>query len=427
MAEQSFFVGLDDTDAPDGMCTTWLGALLAKVLQQAGMKVISARLVRLNPTIPYKTRGNASISLQVMGDPDFAFQLACSLVLKHASFYCPNTHPGVVVATKKPPADFYWKAVCDHCTINEVREFLISQNLIFQGYKLGRGLIGATAAICSELPDFTWELLAYRRPDHFLLPRRIDDRTFLYSELVSCLHTWDTWDYDLQSPVCVPHTPDPVLYGIRGDSPFSISHATSIIDSEPVDMIQIWKTNQGTDAHLVLWEGGILHEGISYLIRGVVRTHPVTGEGGHVSVAIQVQDVILTCMAYEPTKKFRNIIRALRPGDEILIAGSYLKEALNLEKMYLFFANPYPIVRPPVCPSCNKRMTSAGSGKGYKCRRCGQRENNPEIVFEERAIISGWYEVPPGARRHLSRPLARGDVQPDPSYLPIYRCKTHFQ
>jgi tRNA(Ile2)-agmatinylcytidine synthase len=53
-------------------------------------------------------------------------------------------------------------------------------------------------------------------------------------------------------------------------------------------------------------------------------------------------------------------------------------------------------------------MTSAGRGKGYKCRTCVERSHNPEVEQIERHIRPGWYEVPPSARRHLARPLARG-------------------
>ena len=423
MTNTRFFIGLDDTDAPDGMCTTWLGAVLANTLEKSGMKVFSSRLVRLNPTIPYKTRGNASISLYVRGDPDYAFSLACGLVEKFAALSCENTHPGIVVSLQKPPSDFYWKAVQGICQIEEVRDYLSRHALRFQGYKLGRGLIGATAAVCSEFPDFSWEYLTYRHASRLYVPREIDADSLRLSEELTSPHTWDTWDYDLKGPVCVPHTPDPVLFGIRGDSPFSVAHAVSMVRSEEMDLARIWMTNQGTDAHLVSYESGPLTEGISYLIRGMVHDTPKTGKGGHVSFFLHCDGQMIPCMAFEPTKKFRDTVRSVRPGDDILVAGSYLKNSLNLEKMYVFSAEPYVSCQAPLCQACQKRMTSAGSGKGYKCRRCGYRTSEPEQVIEERTISPGWYEVPPGARRHLSRPMARGFVDPDSSSLPSSRKK----
>ena len=82
-------------------------------------------------------------------------------------------------------------------------------------------------------------------------------------------------DWERGSVVCVPHSPDPVLYGIRGDSPFAVAHAVSCIKSEPFPWGQIWLTNQGTDAHLLEGTIGSLNEetrhtryvGLCYTIR----------------------------------------------------------------------------------------------------------------------------------------------------------------
>jgi tRNA(Ile2)-agmatinylcytidine synthase len=54
-------------------------------------------------------------------------------------------------------------------------------------------------------------------------------------------------------------------------------------------------------------------------------------------------------------------------------------------------------------------MTSDGKGKGYKCKRCSARAEAPEVQEIHRTLTLGWYEVPPTARRHLARPLCRGE------------------
>ena len=68
----------------------------------------------------------------------------------------------------------------------------------------------------------------------------------------------------------------------------------------------------------------------------------------------------------------------------------------------------------PKCPECGKGMKSAGAGAGYRCVRCGTEAGEAEAKYEERprGVAPGWYEVPPGARRHLARPLSLG-VRPD--------------
>ena len=57
-------IGIDDTDSIEGMCTTYLGALLSDELSKFAT-VIESRLVRLNPNILFKTRGNAGVSLTI--------------------------------------------------------------------------------------------------------------------------------------------------------------------------------------------------------------------------------------------------------------------------------------------------------------------------------------------------------------------------
>jgi tRNA(Ile2)-agmatinylcytidine synthase len=389
------------------MCTTWLGARLIRDLTRQGYRIIEARLIRLNPTIPHRTRGNAAIAVHAYGDPDHAFTYTCELVQRYAALDCEKTHPGVVLADYSFPPYFYQKAVSAICTISEAEDVLRIYARAWKGFKLGRGLIGATAAIASVLDDNTWEYLAYREPKRWGTPRDVDETSLFTAEEVTTPHTWDSVDTESMSVVCVPHTPDPVLFGIRGDSPFPISRAVSCIRSELIAWGQFWITNQGTDAHLLDGTIGSLQEGSSYRVKGMVADAPSTARGGHVRFAIQNNNKILQCMAFEPTKGFRNKVRALLPGDQILAVGTYLKDTLNLEKFFLYSGPSGRSTRAPFCTSCQKQMTSAGSGKGYKCRKCGSRIAQPEIVPIIRTILPGWYEVPPCARRHLAKPLIR--------------------
>src|ERR1700728_3931110 len=60
-----YLLGMDDTDSRFGHCTTHLGYLMVSELLHLGC-VFSTypRLVRLNPNIPFKTRGNAAVCLE---------------------------------------------------------------------------------------------------------------------------------------------------------------------------------------------------------------------------------------------------------------------------------------------------------------------------------------------------------------------------
>ncbi|MEN6442764.1 MAG: tRNA(Ile)(2)-agmatinylcytidine synthase [Methanoregula sp.] len=402
-------IGIDDTDSPQGMCTTYLGAVLARRLIREHMQVREARLVRLNPNVTFKTRGNAAIALDVEGDPERAFAIACETVEELADFSCDNTNPGVVVVDDRLDPAFYQRAVTDFCEIDEAVEVLETAGARYKGYKNGRGLIGATAAVSSELADYTSEILVYRGKERWGTRRDVDRASLFAAEEVTFPHTWDTVDFANDAVVCVPHTPDPVLFGIRGESPAWVMMARSMIESEKPGLEQIWVTNQGTDAHLLEGKPGELREGLSYYVRGIVDGYPATRTGGHVSFMVRDGNHTVRCMAYEPTKNFRQIVRDLVPGDDVIVCGSYKKESINIEKMNVISLGQATTTRPPICTACNKRMTSNGKGKGWKCKKCGTRATEPEVTEISRTLKTGWYEVPPTARRHLAKPLCRGD------------------
>ncbi|MFA4826123.1 MAG: tRNA(Ile)(2)-agmatinylcytidine synthase [Methanoregula sp.] len=404
-------IGIDDTDSPQGMCTTYLGAVLARRLIHAHMQVKQARLVRLNPNVTWKTRGNAAIALDVDGDADRAFEIACATVEELSDLSCENTNPGVVVADSRFDPAFYYKAVTDFCDITEAVTILDAAGARYRGWKNRRGLIGATAAVASELKDRTSEILVYRQQERWGTPRDVDRDSLFAAESATFPHTWDTVDVANDVVVCVPHTPDPVLFGIRGESPAWVMAARQMIMSEPHGIEQLYVTNQGTDAHLLPGKTGLLDDLLSYRVPGVVTSVPKTGEGGHVSFIMKDGDFPVRCMAYEPTKNFRQIIRQLVPGDEVIAVGSFKKGSINLEKIRIVSLARPTITRPPLCIACNKRMTSDGKGKGWKCKRCDARAVVPEVLEMSRTLKPGWYEVPPTARRHLAKPLCRGEPE----------------
>jgi len=114
----------------------------------------------------------------------------------------------------------------------------------------------------------------------------------------------------------------------------------------------------------------------------------------------------IECIAYEPTKGFRDIIRQLRIGDEVTVYGSFKNRTINLEKIELRKLN-VEALRNPKCAKCGKRMESAGRSQGYRCKRCKTYCSEKEVQIVNRGIKEGLYEVPPVARRHISKPLIR--------------------
>src|SRR5947199_10237375 len=61
-----FHIGIDDTDSPLGGCTTYTTTLVFQELLSIGIKPADFPwLVRLNPNIPWKTRGNGATSIHL--------------------------------------------------------------------------------------------------------------------------------------------------------------------------------------------------------------------------------------------------------------------------------------------------------------------------------------------------------------------------
>ncbi len=328
------------------------------------------------------------------------------------------TNPGVVVADRPLPLACYRRAVTDLCTVGDTVDALDAAGVRYRGYGNGRGLIGAAAAVAAEFPDRTYELLAYREPSRWGQPREVDAESLFRAEAATFPQTWDSVDRADGAVVCVPHSPDPVLFGIRGESPEWVARGRSFVSSEPVAFETCWTTNQGTDAHLVPGRCGALRDGRSYAVEGTVAEPPVTGPGGHVTVRLVDGGERLRCMAYEPTKGFRSVVRALRPGDRVVVCGSYLHGSLNLEKL----SGPRgrgvcgASVRRRARPAGGARPRRAGSRAGSVVR-AGPGPASPRSWSRRERSRRCWYEVPPGARRHLARPLCRGppDLDPEPT------------
>jgi len=75
-------IGLDDTDSRErGMCTTYLATRVGERVVAAGGDVERRLLVRLNPAVEHKTRGNAALALHVDLDPATVRDAARDLVL----------------------------------------------------------------------------------------------------------------------------------------------------------------------------------------------------------------------------------------------------------------------------------------------------------------------------------------------------------
>jgi tRNA(Ile2)-agmatinylcytidine synthase len=414
-------IGIDDTDSNEGMCTTYLGALLLEELQAYGIVDPLPLLVRLNPTIPYKTRGNAAIALKLKTDcPEKVVAHVLSRIEELARMECEKTNPGAVFilerdyeSLKSVLRSFLKKAVMDVIEIHEAKSLISKYGIRSKGFKNGRGLIGALAACGAMLDpeywDNTFEHLAYRQKEKWGTPRKLEKESFFEADRETYPETWDTVDLTNRLVVCVPHSADPVLFGIRGENPEIVTKAAYMIRAEPVERFAVYRTNQGTDMHLHpaanIAEIRDMH---SYMFEGTVSGVPKTTLGGHVFFPIRDgKGDEIDCAAFEPTKNFRLLVRRLIPGDRVILSGSLSSGTLNIEKIEVKKLASLYAEENPKCPNCGKHMKSAGRGQGFRCKKCGKQAPSKTRCEVERGIDVGLYEVPPCARRHLAKPLAR--------------------
>ena len=170
--EINLHVGLDDTDSLEGGCTTYLASLLCREVK-TGIKFIDyPNLVRLNPNVPFKTRGNGAVAIRVRGHIQdvMEFKEIARKLLKE--YLKPNDHAQpclVFVEDRTYPelSELYRNALIKIVNPREATRVAKTCNAeveFFPGFSGHRGIIGALAAIGWNLSakDYSFELISYR-------------------------------------------------------------------------------------------------------------------------------------------------------------------------------------------------------------------------------------------------------------------------
>jgi tRNA(Ile2)-agmatinylcytidine synthase len=432
------WIGIDDTDSPSGGCTTWVLTELLREAREAGVDLIGEpRLVRLNPNVPWKTRGNAALAArfgvgtgarQTLGRiddrPIVAYAggralssgrardwvgRAWSAVRRSARTGEPGTDPALVATSRPLPARLYWAAVRSIVEVAPVRRDLERRGATVRFEGSDRGLVGASAAIAWPGRGATYELLAYRDPARSGDPRRVSRASVRraverYPDLFLCE------DRRTRRLLVAPHTPCPILFGLRGKGRDAPLGARPLIRSEAVDRWVLFRTNQGTGDHLRPRAMGELAPFTSGRIEGAVLAPPQVRPGGHVAFSLGDQDGrSVDCLAFEPTKTLPAVARTLRPGDALRVWGSRGDDpVLRLEGIEIVRLTPRRSrPRAPRCPTCRRAADSLGRQRGYRCARC-RRRWPPEagrVELHPPAYDVGTYHPTASARRHLA-PLA---------------------
>ena len=411
------YIGIDDTDSPDGMCTTFLASQIINRFGDNGIELADyPRLIRLNPFARHKTRGNGGVGLKILNDDkaSMAKEIVLEEVEKLSMFDCDNTNPGVIFydgEITKEMEDYAFRAIYEFITIDEAEEFGNSIGCDIHKFKKGRGIIGSIAAISLPLNDFTFELLAYRASENYGTKRQIDYDSVYEMDSETFPDTFENIDYSENYIAIEPKTPCPVLYGIRSNTVDALKKAKSIVRvGEPIVDWCIFKTNQHTDMHIQKAQDiASLKQFGCYCVCGEVKNNPKVIDGGHMFFYIKDDSGEIECGAYEPTKNFRKTVSNLLPGDIIKVYGGIGEQnTFNIEKFQVIKLNDVEY-KNPICV-CGKRMTSAGKNKGFKCKKCGRKvESSKKVPVKiQRFLKNGqFYETPVSARRHLSKPLCR--------------------
>lgn len=399
-------VGLDDTDSPAGGCTTHFALQVAVAFQREHGLVLRQlpRLVRLNPNVPWKTRGNAAVCLAFGvgdagepvgqgpgGEPVFVDRQAPpavpgeghvealrALVGEWCDLEARGTDPAAVLVPGPLPEPLYREAVTGVVEPERTRQ-LLGQTPGARWFALGdgRGIVGAAAAAAWPARETTYEFIAYRERARWGSRRTVGAATVDVME-ARYPETFHNFDRDNGHLALAPSTPCPVLIGVRAFSPDRLPQAACAVDAgEPWAGHMLFVTNQATDDHVVDRRLAQVAPLETVRAEGTVVSRPRRVEGGHVIFPLADEDRVLDCAAYEPTKGFRGVVERLEAGDRVRVVGALRADgrSLNLEKIEV--------------------LTTVARPRGAAHTSRGPAD----------PPAPGWYEVPVAARRHLARPL----------------------
>lgn len=421
-------IGIDSHDSPFGGCTTHFTVFLIDHFfkHKKQLKLLTPpSLVRLNPFVPWKTRGNAAVSLTFGYEDNLDVEDLAETIIylsnKYSGFAGGERKDNGIILIENPSEDdevfykkLYRKAVTDvldpNLVIEKIRKTSSKKKLYGK-----RGIVGAAAAIGFNFVReiVSYELLVYRDHANYAKQRRVVWESIKKLEKEYYDDIFNNYDFKRNVPVAIPRGPDPVLFGLRGKNPCLLLEIyKNVRVEEKISYSMLFVTNQHSDAHSVYRTIGNLRAYQAGYITGLVSESPQILRGGHVKIVLSDATGSIDVYFYSPTKPMSIYASQLRKGDLIRVLGGTIpstngKLIFEAHKFWLLEATPIVKILNPRCPRCGKRMKSSGRNKGYKCPRCGYKVSGnleKEIVIEKRNISVGPYTPPPGRINHLVKP-----------------------
>ena len=165
-------IGIDDTDSVDGGCTTWVATEIIRELSDFDL-IGAPRLVRLNPNVPWKTRGNGAVAFtfgrgngqkkkigQFGNEEIFSFSQGLDLdynkddIIDRLSKVVSDishsdSQPGIIVSDIFLPEGLYWQGVRNIVTQEMLSDVLEGTKTF--GLRGSRGLYGAASVSYTHL------------------------------------------------------------------------------------------------------------------------------------------------------------------------------------------------------------------------------------------------------------------------------------
>src|ERR671939_422459 len=174
-------VAFDDTDSRDGMCTTHLAFKMIEYLKkkEAIHLIDYPLLIRLNPNIPWKTRGNGAICLRLKVQDTGRIIDYIRQTVEESSAIGNGANPGVAyLESDNVPAklrEFSAHAMCDIMSRQMSEKVARATGIQYFTFGNGQGLVGSLGAIgCLLDGDHTFELITYRSQKNYGRPRIVD-------------------------------------------------------------------------------------------------------------------------------------------------------------------------------------------------------------------------------------------------------------
>jgi Predicted DNA-binding protein containing a Zn-ribbon domain len=415
-------IGIDDTDTTEGGCTTYVASILIENLKKAGFDLFDyPYLVRLNPNIPFKTRGNAAVCIRIIAKNKDVIPIITDTIERLKIFKdIDGEKPQPVICFYEGNItheleEFYKRCLIEVVDIKDALKIVEKYNIKYLAFRKGiRGLVGAVAAIGALFKEgYTYELIAYRKMDQKSLIRPINLEKVKELDIQFKNFTFHNLDYGKNRILITPHGKDPVLYGIRGKDPeVLLKFSEKLGIKEYIERIMIFKTNQGTNIHLKVAKGKKLFKPYCVVNETFeVIEDPIVIKGGHVLIKVKSDGNVMTAAVYKESGKMNILARYLKKGDLIEIGGGIRKEpflTINCEKIVVKkLAKTYKEIN-PYCITCGSKMESEGKGKGLRCKNCSYTIpfSFKLLIEEKRPLEENLILVPPPrSRRHLSEPI----------------------